>query len=130
MLTKKFNRRTSFKLGIAALSGGALSGAALSLCGPAHSVPFVGARGLCSNAMALAEYIRTTYPSVRSIGGVRPDPLPDHPSGHALDIMIGSDMGLGDTIAADIRAQSSRFGMKYLLWRVPQHYDHVHVTVL
>ena len=29
---------------------------------------------------------------------------PDHPSGHALDIMIGSDMGLGDAINADLQS--------------------------
>ena len=98
--------------------------------GVAGAVPLVGGSGLYPNAWNLAEYIRATYPGVRSIGGVRQDRLPDHPSGHALDIMIGSDMGLGDTIASDIRAQSERFGMKYLLWRVSAHYDHVHVTVL
>lgn len=98
--------------------------------GIAAAVPLIGEQGLCPNASALAAYIRGTYPGVLSIGGVRQDRLPDHPSGHALDIMIGSNMALGDTIAADVRAQSSRFGMKYLLWRVTAHFDHVHVTVL
>lgn len=95
---------------------------------PANAVPIVGGSGLCPNAWALAEYIRATYPGVQSIGGVRSDPLPDHPSGHAIDIMVG-DMGLGDTIAADVRNQSGRFGVKYVLWRVPAHFNHVHVTV-
>lgn len=94
----------------------------------AHAVPIVGGNGLCPNALALADYIRATYPGVQSIGGVRSDPLPDHPSGHALDIMV-ADMGLGDTIAADVRNQSGRFGVRYVLWRVPQHFNHVHVTV-
>ena len=44
--------------------------------------------------------------------------------------MIGNDMALGDRIAADMRAQAGRFGVKYVLWRVPDHYSHVHVTVL
>lgn len=91
--------------------------------------PILGAAGLRSATAALAHYIQSTYPGVVSIGGVRPDPLPDHPSGRAIDIMIGSDMGLGDVIAADIQAQSARFGVSYMLWRVPAHFDHIHVTV-
>lgn len=101
---------------------------ALATAPAAQAVPIVGGNGLCPNAWSLAEYIRATYPGVLSIGGVRSDPLPDHPSGHAIDIMVGN-LGLGDTIAADIRSQSGRFAVKYVLWRVASHYDHVHVTV-
>lgn len=95
----------------------------------AQAVPLVGGNGLCPNAWALASYIQNQYPGVQSIGGVRSDRLPDHPSGHALDIMIGSNMGLGDMIRSDIQSQSARFGVKYILWRVPNHFNHVHVTV-
>lgn len=95
----------------------------------ANAVPTVGINGLAPNAVALVHYIRATYPSVHSIGGVRADALPDHPSGHAIDIMIGGNMSLGDSISADVKAQSSRFGVKYILWRVADHYNHVHVTV-
>lgn len=94
----------------------------------AHAVPLVGGGGLVPNARSLASYIQNTYPGVTSIGGVRHDPLPDHPSGHAIDIMV-PNMGLGDTIRNDIQNQSKRFGVKYILWRVANHYDHVHVTV-
>ena len=96
----------------------------------ASAVPLVGMNGLCPNAVALMQYITATYPDVQSIGGVRPDSRPDHPSGHALDIMIGSNMGLGDTINADVQSQSGRFGVKYTMWRVPDHFNHVHVTVV
>lgn len=92
-------------------------------------VPTVGMGGLVPNAWALASYVSNTYPGVQAIGGVRSDPLPDHPSGHAIDIMIGSDMGLGDAINADVQAHMSRFGVVYTLWRVPNHFNHVHVTV-
>ena len=91
--------------------------------------PIVGGQGLVPNARALADYIRATYPGVISIGGVRPDRLNDHPSGHALDLMVGTDIALGNEIAADIRAQAARFGVTYLLWQVPAHYDHIHVSV-
>ncbi len=92
-------------------------------------VPTVGMGGLVPNARALAAYIANTYPGVQAIGGVRSDPLPDHPSGHAIDIMIGSDMGLGDAINADVQGQMGRFGVVYTLWRVANHFNHVHVTV-
>lgn len=95
----------------------------------ASAVPLVGGGGLTPNARALAQYITATYPGVQSIGGVRPDSRPDHPSGRALDIMIGSDMGLGDAINADIQSQAGRFGVEYTMWRVANHFNHVHVTV-
>ncbi len=102
--------------------------AAVVAAPPAVGVPIVGGNGLTPNAWALAEYIRSVYPGVQSIGGVRSDPLPDHPSGHAIDIMV-ADMGLGDVIAADVRSQAGRFGVRYVLWRVANHFNHVHVTV-
>lgn len=95
----------------------------------ASAFPQVGMGGLCPNASALAQYISATYPGVQSIGGVRADARPDHPSGHALDIMIGSDMSLGDAINADVQGQTGRFGVKYTMWRVAGHFNHVHVTV-
>jgi len=95
----------------------------------AHAVPLVGGGGLCANASALAGYVRANYPGVQSIGGVRPDRLPDHPSGHAIDIMVGGNSSLGSAIRNDIQSQTGNFGVKYILWQVPAHYDHVHVTV-
>jgi hypothetical protein len=106
-----------------------LSPAEQALLGPGAAIPTVGMSGLVPNARALAAYIIATYPGVQSIGGVRADPLPDHPSGHAIDIMIGSDMSLGDAINADVQSQSGRFGVSYTMWRVPSHFNHVHVTV-
>lgn len=95
----------------------------------ASAVPTVGMSGLSPNAWNLAQYIMATYPGVQSIGGVRADSHPDHPSGHALDIMIGSNMGLGDAINSDVQSQTGRFGVQYTMWRVPAHFNHVHVTV-
>ncbi len=97
--------------------------------GPIAPIPTVGMAGIVPNARILADYIMATYPGVQSIGGARADALPDHPSGHALDIMIGSDMALGDAIHADLESQSARFNIKYTMWRVPSHFNHVHVTV-
>lgn len=108
---------------------GILSPAEQALLGPGAAIPTVGMGGLVPNARILAAYIIATYPGVEAIGGVRSDPLPDHPSGHAIDIMTGSNMALGDAINADVQSQAGRFGVKYTMWRVPSHFNHVHVTV-
>lgn len=107
----------------------ALGAAAAILAPTAQAVPTVGLGGLTPNAYNLAQYVMATYPGVQSIGGVRQDALPDHPSGHAIDIMVGGNTALGNQIAADVRGQSGNFGVRYILWQVPAHYDHVHVTV-
>lgn len=107
----------------------ALMATAVTAAPTANAVPLVGGGGLCPNASALASYVMNNYPGVQSIGGVRADALPDHPSGHALDIMVGGNTALGNAIANDVRSQTGNFGVKYILWQVPNHYDHVHVTV-
>lgn len=108
---------------------GILTPAEQALLGPGAAIPTVGMSGLVPNAKMLAAYIIATYPGVQAIGGVRADPLPDHPSGHAIDIMIGSDMALGDAINADVQSKSGQFNVSYTMWRVPSHFNHVHVTV-
>jgi hypothetical protein len=121
------NRQTFIRAG---LSGLLLAGLApVALAPHAHAVPLVGGSGLVPNAANLASYIRATYPGVLSIGGVRADPYPDHPSARAIDIMVGGNTGLGNAIHADILSQSGNFGVSYTLWQVAAHYDHIHVTV-
>jgi len=110
-------------------SDGVLSPAMQAVLGPGAAIPTVGMRGLVPNARALTAYIIATYPGVQSIGGARADPLPDHPSGRAIDIMTGSDVSLGDAINADVQSQAGRFGVTYTMWRVSAHFDHIHVTV-
>lgn len=99
------------------------------LAPPVHAVPLIGGAGLVPNAAALAGYIRANYPGVQSIGGVRQDPYPDHPSGRAIDIMVGGNTGLGNAIHADLMSAPGRWGIQYTLWQVAAHYDHIHVTV-
>jgi peptidoglycan DL-endopeptidase CwlO len=77
----------------------------------------------------LLHYVNENYPEVPRIGGYRPDRIPDHPTGRALDIMTGGDMGLGDRIAADLREHQGELHIRYILWRVANHYDHVHACV-
>ena len=45
-------------------------------------------KGLKPNAIKVHRAVRATFPQITSIGGVRRDPIPDHPSGRALDLMI------------------------------------------
>lgn len=108
---------------------GMLPGAQLTAFGPVGSIPTVGMSGLVPNARNVVAYVLATYPGVQSIGGVRADPIPDHPSGHAVDIMTGSNMALGDAINADLQSQAGTFGVVYTMWRVANHFNHVHVTV-
>jgi hypothetical protein len=76
---------------------------------------------------------------------VRPDPLPWHPLGLALDVMIpdpesADGIALGNEIVAYVLQNANRFGIQDAIWRgvyyTPNgaqasrlgHYDHVHVT--
>ena len=53
------------------------------------------------------------------------NPTSDHPSGYAVDFMVDSRRE-GDRVAAAARRTP---GVKYVLWRVEDHFDHVHVSV-
>ena len=102
-------------------------------------------RGLQVRTILAARAISAAFPEIREIGGCRPDPLPWHPNGLALDVMIpnpSSEEGieLGNRIVAFVKANADRFGMQDAIWRgvyyTPNsaqqsgmgHYDHVHVT--
>jgi len=102
-------------------------------------------QGLQVRTILAARSISAAFPEIHEIGGVRPDPLPWHPLGLALDMMIpdpGSAHGiaLGDAIVAYVMKNASRFGIQDAIWRgvyyTPNgaqasrlgHYDHVHVT--
>ncbi|HWS91746.1 MAG TPA: hypothetical protein VN306_04365 [Mycobacterium sp.] len=102
-------------------------------------------QGLQVRTILAARAISAAFPEIHEIGGVRPDPLPWHPLGLAIDVMIpnpGSAEGiaLGNQIVAFVLANANRFGMQDAIWRgmyyTPHgaramgmgHYDHVHVT--
>lgn len=102
-------------------------------------------RGLQVRTILAARAISATFPQIHEIGGVRPDPLPWHPLGLALDVMIpdpGSAEGiaLGNAIVEYVLKNATRFGIQDAIWRgvyyTPGgaqssrlgHYDHVHVT--
>jgi hypothetical protein len=103
--------------------------------------------GVVANAAAMCEAVYANF-SVNSIGGYRAGGWGDHPTGHAIDIMVGAYNPLGDTIADWAIANAGNYNVKYVIWRqrtwMPgsgwgpimadrgsisaNHYDHVHVS--
>lgn len=95
-----------------------------------QAFPVVGGQGLTPDAWALTQYIADNYPEVQSIGGIRPcDSIGEHCRGVAVDIMIGGNLALGDAIYADLSSHMGQHSIRYLLFRQPQHWDHIHATV-
>ncbi|ATA27475.1 putative exported protein [Mycobacterium lepraemurium] len=104
-------------------------------------------RGLQVRTILTARSISAEFPQIHEIGGVRPDPLPWHPLGMAIDVMIpdpesAQGIALGNAIVAYVLQNADRFGIQDAIWRgvyyTPNgaqtsrlgHYDHVHVTTI
>lgn len=72
--------------------------------------------------------VAAAFPEIRTIGGLGSRPNAScHPTGYALDLMVGSN-ALGDRVAAWARANKARLGIALILWEVPAHFDHVHLS--
>ncbi|WP_094292864.1 glycoside hydrolase [Mycobacterium neumannii] len=108
--------------------------------------------GLQVNTIRVARAISVLFPEVKTIGGYRQDPLPWHPNGLAIDVMIpnhGSEEGiaLGNQIAGIALANAERWGVIHVIWRqgfypgvgapswtadygneTANHFDHVHIA--
>ncbi|CAM3240669.1 glycoside hydrolase [Mycobacterium intermedium] len=101
--------------------------------------------GLQPNTILAARAVSARFPQISTIGGVRPDSKPWHPSGLAIDIMIPNPQSpegieLGNEILAFALSNADRFGLQDVIWRGtyytpagPQasgygHFDHVHIT--
>lgn len=123
-------------------SGGSLSGST---------------KGLKPNALKVLAAVRGNWPQIKTFGGVHPDPLPDHPSGRALDLMLpnyksAAGKKLGHDMSRWLQKHHSELGINYIIydqhiWNVQRdkegwrfmasrgsdsanHKNHVHVTVL
>ena len=104
--------------------------------------------------LRLVEYLFPYYKADGVIGGYRQDPIQDHPSGQALDIMMANDgrdaasVNDGHKIAAFLMANSTQLGVTYMVWRqniwypgrdwremsnrgnwTDNHMNHIHVLV-
>jgi uncharacterized protein YgiM (DUF1202 family) len=113
-------------------------------------------RGLKPNAIKVHRAARVRFPQLSTYYGVRPDSIPDHPSGRALDLMIpnytsAKGKALGGEVAAWARANARSLGIQYVIWNQriwniqrdregwrpmadrggdsANHKNHVHVTV-
>lgn len=103
--------------------------------------------GLKPQTLATLRAVAAQFPDIQSIGGVRSDPLPDHPSGHGLDVMIPNydtpeGKAYGDQVNAWLRSHASELGIKATIWQdkwsrvsdqassnVPGHMNHIHVQM-
>lgn len=68
---------------------------------------------------------------LNNVGGrqARPNnPSSDHPSGLALDLGVGGSNALGDRINSCLESRVEDWNINYILWEVPDHFDHVHVS--
>jgi hypothetical protein len=108
--------------------------------------------GLQVKTIWAARAISVMFPEITTIGGYRQDPLPWHPNGLAIDVMIPnyhSDKGieLGNQIAGYALANAKRWGVLHVIWRqgfypgigapswtadygneTANHFDHVHIS--
>lgn len=102
-------------------------------------------RGLQVKTILAARTISAVFPEIKSIGGVRPDALPWHPRGLAIDVMIpnpssAAGIALGNQIVSFALKNADKFSLQDCIWRgtyyTPSgpsgsgygHYDHVHIT--
>jgi hypothetical protein len=108
--------------------------------------------GLQVHTIWVARAISVMFPEIKTIGGYRQDPLPWHPNGLAIDVMIPdhhSDAGiaLGNQIAGYALAMAKTWGVIHVIWRqgfypaqaapswtanygneTANHMDHVHIA--
>lgn len=97
---------------------------------------------------AVAELVGGMFGVPTVLGyGQRTTPNSDHPKGLALDFMVGTDRGMGDSVAAYLQRNAAQLGVTYVIWRqriwstehdwrpmedrgsiTANHFDHVHVS--
>jgi hypothetical protein len=108
--------------------------------------------GLQVHTIWAARAISVMFPEITTIGGYRQDPLPWHPNGLAIDVMIPNHhtpegIELGNRIAGYALANAKRWGVIHVIWRqgfypgigapswtadygneTANHYDHIHIA--
>ncbi|MFW6598173.1 SH3 domain-containing protein [Propionibacteriaceae bacterium Y2011] len=115
-----------------------------------------GLSGLTSRTGGVLDAVHNRYPSgISWYNGVRPDSLPDHPSGRALDVMLANYQSSaankqGWEMANWLRANAGSLGIEYIIydqriWNVKRnsegwrwmadrgsdnanHKNHIHIT--
>lgn len=109
-------------------------------------------QGLQVHTIWAARAISLMFLEIKTIGGYRQDPLPWHPNGLAIDVMIPNHQSpegieLGNQIAGYVLANAQRWGVLHVIWRqgfypgigapswtadygneTANHYDHIHIA--
>ncbi|MDN5805317.1 MAG: M23 family metallopeptidase, partial [Microlunatus sp.] len=78
-------------------------------------------KGLTRDALLVLRCGKAKFPILTDFGGKRPDPLPDHPSGRAVDIMIpdyrtSEGKALGWQLARWLKDNRLALGVQYLIF--------------
>ncbi len=84
--------------------------------------PVAGEGGLQSIAVLMRRLIFKMWPKIKDIGGYRQDAYPEHPSGRALDVMVGSDKKTGDQVNAFAHANNPKFPLTHSIWQQSMWY--------
>lgn len=105
---------------------------------PSPTIPILPNNPKCANIglldapKAACNIVLAAFPQIKTVLGVgsRPDnPTSCHPRGLAIDFMVGADKALGDRIFAFVTKNRVSLGATpVILWQVPDHFDHVHVS--
>lgn len=82
----------------------------------------IASAGTPSSCKAMAQELGSKH-GIKPLTGPRPQKTSDHNRGMAWDFMTKGKNG--NALAAEAR---KRKDVKYVLWQVPDHYDHVHVS--
>jgi uncharacterized protein YgiM (DUF1202 family) len=146
--------RTSSTAG-APTSSGAKGGTTASSWSILRANGSSGLDGLRPSATGIVNRTVAVFPQIKTIYGVHADSLPDHPSGHAVDLMLphgAADNALGWSIANYFKSHATELGVQYIMfdnkiwniarnsegWRAvadrgsvtANHMDHVHITTI
>jgi hypothetical protein len=137
-------------------SGGADAASTASLVGRSAGgdlPPGVGSeKGLQKDTILAERAVSAAFPEIRTIGGFRPDSLPWHPNGQAIDVMIpdpssAHGKALGDAVLRFALQHRDAFSLNHVIWRqtlynpdgssqlmdnrgspTQNHMDHVHIA--
>ena len=115
--------------------------------------PGVGSeKGLQKDTILAERAVSAAFPEIRDIGGYRPDSLPWHPQGKAIDVMIPDPTSphgkaLGDAVLRFALQHKDAFNINHVIWRqtiyspdgssqlmenrgspTANHFDHVHIA--
>lgn len=88
----------------------------------ARLAPAPGEGGLKPIGQLMKRLIHALWPSIKEIGGYRQDAYPEHPSGRALDVMVGSDKKTGDQVNAWAHANHPKFPLTHSIWQQAMWY--------